>query len=50
VRRLFEINPSAWITEANRTLDFLAQFKSHLPAALLNEHQLLIARLTRALS
>ena len=50
VRRLFEVNPSAWITEANRTLDFLAQFKSHLPAALLNEHQLLIARLTRALS
>jgi phosphoenolpyruvate carboxykinase (GTP) len=49
VRLLFEVDPSAWLVEANRTLDFLAKFKSHLPSRLLNEHQLFISRLSRAL-
>ena len=48
VKQLFEIDPAAWLTEANRTLDFLAQFKTQLPSALLNQHQLLMARLARA--
>ncbi|MEY4583479.1 MAG: High confidence in function and specificity [Pseudomonadota bacterium] len=48
ITQLFDIDPSAWLNEANRTLDFLAQFKSQLPSALLNEHQLLMARISRA--
>jgi phosphoenolpyruvate carboxykinase (GTP) len=49
VKELFDIDPSAWLVEANRTLDFLAQFKTRLPSTLLNEHQLLLARLSRAM-
>jgi phosphoenolpyruvate carboxykinase (GTP) len=48
-RKLFEVNKASWMEEANRTLDFLAQFKARLPTALLTEHQLLLSRLTRSL-
>ena len=47
-RKLFEANSAAWLEEANRTLDFLAQFKARLPTALLSEHQSLLARITRS--
>ena len=50
VRGLLEVEPSAWLLEANRTLDFLAKFTTRLPSGLLNEHQLLMARLSRALA
>jgi phosphoenolpyruvate carboxykinase (GTP) len=50
LRRLLEVDASAWLLEANRTLDFLAKFKTHLPSNLLKEHQLLMARLSRALT
>jgi phosphoenolpyruvate carboxykinase (GTP) len=49
VDQLFAIDPKAWLAEANRTLDFLGQFRAQLPSALLNEHQLLLARLTRTM-
>jgi len=47
--QLFEIEPGAWLHEAHRTLDFLAQFKTHLPSVLLREHQQLMTRLSRML-
>ncbi|HKP63006.1 MAG TPA: phosphoenolpyruvate carboxykinase (GTP) [Polyangiales bacterium] len=50
LRSLLHVEPAAWLREANRTLDFLAKFTTRLPSGLLNEHQLLMARLTRALT
>jgi phosphoenolpyruvate carboxykinase (GTP) len=49
IDKLFAIDPKGWLAEANRTLNFLGQFKAQLPSALLNEHQLLLARLTRTM-
>ena len=49
VDKLFAIDSNAWLGEANRTLDFLGQFRAQLPSALLNEHQLLLARLARTM-
>ena len=49
--RLFEllaVDGSAWLKEALRTLEFLAQFGSHLPESLLAEHRLLVRRLQTA--
>jgi phosphoenolpyruvate carboxykinase (GTP) len=48
-RLLLDVNPAAWLAEAKRTLEFLANLKARLPSALLTEHQLLIARLAKAM-
>ena len=48
-RNLVDVDAAAWLADAERTVDFLALFKTSLPSALLREHQTVLALLSRAL-
>jgi phosphoenolpyruvate carboxykinase (GTP) len=49
-RNLVDVDAASWLADAERTVDFLAMFKTSLPSALLREHQTMLALLSRALA